>query len=117
MPGAITRLCTQLNYRGNCREAFRFYGAHLGGKIVMMMIVMMKIAMIMTNGRGPNANRLHPAGCPAPSEPELSGYVAVLPRSESSNCGLGAFRDIVPAYRSPVCGSEGNGFTNAGAFQ
>jgi PhnB protein len=31
------RLFTQLNFGGNCAEAFRFYEKHLGGKIVMMM--------------------------------------------------------------------------------
>jgi PhnB protein len=28
---------TYLNYAGNCRQAFRFYEEHLGGKITMMM--------------------------------------------------------------------------------
>ena len=27
------RLDTYVNYRGNCEEAFRFYEAHLGGKV------------------------------------------------------------------------------------
>lgn len=31
------KLHTYLNYGGNCREAFRFYEQHLGGKISMMM--------------------------------------------------------------------------------
>jgi PhnB protein len=31
------KLNTYLNYGGNCAEAFRFYEAHLGGKITMMM--------------------------------------------------------------------------------
>ena len=31
------RLFTYLNYGGNCRQAFRFYEQHLGGKITMMM--------------------------------------------------------------------------------
>ena len=31
------KLNTYLNYGGNCREAFRFYEKHLGGKIGMMM--------------------------------------------------------------------------------
>jgi len=31
------RLYTQLNFGGNCAEAFRFYEKHLGGKITMMM--------------------------------------------------------------------------------
>jgi PhnB protein len=30
-------LYTQLNFGGNCAEAFRFYEKHLGGKITMMM--------------------------------------------------------------------------------
>ncbi|HEY8311166.1 MAG TPA: VOC family protein [Gemmatimonadaceae bacterium] len=30
------KLYTQLNFGGNCEEAFRFYEAHLGGKITMM---------------------------------------------------------------------------------
>ena len=46
MPGAITSLCTYLNYPGNCKQAFQFYEQHLGGKIAMM----------MTNGQEPNAN-------------------------------------------------------------
>jgi len=31
------KLYTQLNFGGNCEEAFRFYEKHLGGKIQMMM--------------------------------------------------------------------------------
>jgi PhnB protein len=31
------KLYTQLNFGGNCEEAFRFYEKHLGGKILMMM--------------------------------------------------------------------------------
>lgn len=31
------KLYTQLNFGGNCEEAFRFYAQHLGGKITMMM--------------------------------------------------------------------------------
>lgn len=31
------KLYTQLNFAGNCEEAFRFYEKHLGGKITMMM--------------------------------------------------------------------------------
>ncbi len=31
------KLHTYLNYGGNCRQAFRFYEQHLGGKITMMM--------------------------------------------------------------------------------
>ena len=31
------KLYTQLNFGGNCQEAFRFYEKHLGGKITMMM--------------------------------------------------------------------------------
>ena len=31
------RLFAQLNFGGNCEEAFRFYEKHLGGKIIMMM--------------------------------------------------------------------------------
>lgn len=39
------KLDIYLNYHGNCREAFRFYEQHLGGRITMM----------LTNGEGPNA--------------------------------------------------------------
>jgi PhnB protein len=37
--GAIvaTRLYVQLNFGGNCREAFEFYAKHLGGTITAMM--------------------------------------------------------------------------------
>ncbi|MGC4055863.1 MAG: VOC family protein [Paludibaculum sp.] len=31
------KLHTYLNYGGNCQEAFRFYEAHLGGRITMML--------------------------------------------------------------------------------
>jgi PhnB protein len=31
------KLYTQLNFGGNCEEAFRFYEKNLGGKITMMM--------------------------------------------------------------------------------
>jgi PhnB protein len=31
------KLYVQLNFGGNCEEAFRFYEKHLGGKITMMM--------------------------------------------------------------------------------
>jgi uncharacterized glyoxalase superfamily protein PhnB len=31
------KLFTQLNFGGNCEEAFRFYEKHLSGKITMMM--------------------------------------------------------------------------------
>jgi PhnB protein len=31
------KLYTQLNFGGNCEEAFRFYEKHLGGTIIMMM--------------------------------------------------------------------------------
>jgi len=31
------KLYTQLNFGGNCEQAFRFYEKHLGGKITMMM--------------------------------------------------------------------------------
>jgi PhnB protein len=39
------KLYTYLNYGGNCRDAFRFYEQHLGGKITMM----------MTHGEQPNS--------------------------------------------------------------
>jgi len=31
------QLCTQLNFGGNCREAFEFYAKHLAGKVTVMM--------------------------------------------------------------------------------
>ena len=31
------KVYTQLNFGGNCEEAFRFYEANLGGKVLMMM--------------------------------------------------------------------------------
>ena len=31
------RLFTQLNFSGNCAEAFRYYEQHLGGKIIALM--------------------------------------------------------------------------------
>jgi len=42
------KLYTYLNYGGNCAEAFRFYEAHLGAKIIMM----------MTHGQMPNAQEV-----------------------------------------------------------
>jgi PhnB protein len=44
------KLDVYLNYSGNCRDAFRFYERHLGGKITMM----------MTHGEGPNAANVPP---------------------------------------------------------
>jgi len=44
------KLFTYVNFAGNCREAFRFYEQHLGGKITMM----------MTHGEGPQANAAPP---------------------------------------------------------
>ena len=44
------KLHTYLNYGGNCREAFRFYEKHLGGKITMM----------MTHGEMPNPGEVAP---------------------------------------------------------
>jgi PhnB protein len=42
------KLDIYINYPGNCREAFRFYEQHLGGRITMM----------MTHGEGPDAANL-----------------------------------------------------------
>lgn len=39
------KMYTYLNYGGNCRQAFRFYEEHLGGRITMM----------MTHGEAPGA--------------------------------------------------------------
>jgi PhnB protein len=44
------KLHTFLNYGGNCKEAFRFYEKHLGGKISMM----------MTHGEMPGAKNVPP---------------------------------------------------------
>ena len=44
------KLYTYLNYGGNCARAFRFYEAHLGAKIIMM----------MTHGQMPNAQDVPP---------------------------------------------------------
>ncbi len=44
------RLHTYLNYGGNCKQAFRFYEQHLGGKITMM----------MTHGEQPNPPDVSP---------------------------------------------------------
>jgi PhnB protein len=45
------KLLTYLNFGGNCREAFRYYEEHLGGKIGMM----------MTHGQAPVPNSNIPA--------------------------------------------------------
>jgi PhnB protein len=44
------KIHTYLNYGGNCKEAFRFYEKHLGGKITMM----------MTQGEMPDAKDVAP---------------------------------------------------------
>jgi PhnB protein len=44
------KLDIYVNYPGNCREAFRFYEAHLGGRITML----------TTHAEGPNAGNLTP---------------------------------------------------------
>ena len=43
-------LHTYLNYGGNCRQAFEFYAAQLGGKIVML----------TTHGEQPDASKVPP---------------------------------------------------------
>ena len=45
------KLLTYLNYGGNCKQAFRFYEQHLGGRITM----------IMTQGQVPGAKKCMPA--------------------------------------------------------
>ena len=47
------KLFTQLNFGGDCEEAFRYYEKHVGGTITMMM----------------KASQL-PAGTPAPGSPD-----------------------------------------------
>lgn len=42
------KLYTYLNYGGQCREAFRFYEQHLGGKITVM----------MTHGQNPSGSNV-----------------------------------------------------------
>ena len=42
------RVDVYLNYHGNCRDAFRFYEQHLGGRITML----------MTHAQGPESARL-----------------------------------------------------------
>ena len=44
------QLYTYLNYGGNCRQAFEFYAAHLGGRI----------AMLTTHGEQPAASSMAP---------------------------------------------------------
>jgi len=44
------KLYTYLNYGGNCRQAFEFYAAHLGGTITML----------TTHGEGPGAGTMAP---------------------------------------------------------
>ena len=41
---------TYVNFAGTCREAFRYYETHLGGKI----------AMLMTHAEAPGQSRLGP---------------------------------------------------------
>lgn len=43
-------LFTYLNYGGNCRQAFEFYAAHLGGRITML----------TTHGEQPDATQVPP---------------------------------------------------------
>ena len=42
------KLFTYVNFGGNCREAFEFYAAHLGGRITML----------ATHGEQPDASRV-----------------------------------------------------------
>jgi PhnB protein len=44
------KLYTYLNYGGNCRQAFEFYAAHLGGKITAL----------TTHGELPDASKVPP---------------------------------------------------------
>jgi PhnB protein len=49
------KLYTQLNFGGNCEDAFRFYEKHLGGKITMMMRVRDLPAEVKPPPESPNA--------------------------------------------------------------
>jgi PhnB protein len=44
------KLDIYLNYPGNCREAFRFYEEHLGGRVTML----------TTHAQGPNGDNVPP---------------------------------------------------------
>jgi PhnB protein len=50
MENTNIKLNTYVNFAGNCAEAFRYYEAHLGGKIGMM----------MTHAQIPDQSRLSP---------------------------------------------------------
>ena len=75
------KLYTQLNFGGNCEEAFRFYERHLGGKITMMMRV----------------RDLPPQVKPPPSSPDA----VIHARMDVAGVELIA-NDVPPQYFKPV---------------
>ena len=85
-------LYTYVNFAGSCRDAFRYYEKHLGGKI----------EMLMTHGDAPGPTRLGPewkdavlharmsiggaalAGADIPSaQPMRSAYLSLNPESDA----------------------------------
>jgi len=75
------RLYTQLNFGGNCREAFHFYAEHLGGKITFM----------MTRGEAP-------APDPAPAGPQDAIIHARMTIGETELIG----NDVPPEIFKPM---------------
>jgi PhnB protein len=73
------KLYSQLNFGGNCEEAFRFYEQHLGGKITMMM----------------HASQL-PPGAPQPP-----GVAIIHARMEVAGVEL-IGNDVPPEYFQPI---------------
>lgn len=77
------KLFTQLNFGGNCREAFRFYEQHLGGKILAMF----------------SAGDV-PAGAPSPSGAKDAVIHARLRLGETDLIGNDAPPDVFQPIRS-----------------
>jgi PhnB protein len=62
------KMDTYVNFAGRCAEAFRFYEAHLGGTVTMM----------MTHGQSPDQSRIDPSRKDAVLHARISIGGAVL---------------------------------------
>src|SRR5262245_6657354 len=80
---APVRLHTYLNYGGNCEEAFKFYEAHLGGKITM----------IMRHGEQPG-----PSNVPADWTGKVLHAAMTLGGTELSGADIPSYQPMRSAY-------------------
>jgi PhnB protein len=86
------KLYTYLNYGGTCREAFRFYEQHLGGKITML----------LTHAEGPNPN-----GVPADWKDTVLHARITLGGTELLGADIPKYQPLRSAYLTLMVDSIG----------